>query len=370
MGVFPLRVLVLSNNAGGLYRFRAELLEALIKEGHEVSFCVPEEANDCSVKKLTALGCGFLRTTMNRRGINPFDDARLVIRYIRVIREKRPDVVLSFTIKPNVYGAFAAGLFRVPIIITVTGLGTSFFSKRLGGIVRRLYKQACKQAVAVFFQNTSNKDVFLENRIVDLGKALLVPGSGVNVEKFKPTPKTKDDGVVRFLFIGRIMRDKGIEEYLHAAKELREKYPDTEFQILGPFEEEQYRIVIEQSNSAVVYLGVSDDVRTFIREADCIVHPSYHEGMSNVLLEGAAMGKPLIASNIPGCREVVEDGVNGFLFEPRSSESLARKLEAFLCLERHEWLIMGARSREKVARDFDRNVVVRAYTRMVNGIKE
>jgi len=230
-----------------------------------------------------------------------------------------------------------------------------------------MYRYAGKHAAVVFFENKANMDWFLTNRLVAPEKTRLIPGSGVNLEKFRPLPKINDDGVVRFLFIGRIMRDKGIEEYLAAAARIRRQHPDTEFQIVGSYEEERYREWLE-GNDDVRYLGRSDDVREQIREVDCIVHPSYHEGMSNVLLEGAAMGKPLIASNIPGCREVIDDGVNGFVFEPRCVDDLVDKLERFLSMDRNKWVNMGMKSREKVEREFDRNLVVNAYLEAIEEI--
>jgi glycosyltransferase involved in cell wall biosynthesis len=204
--------------------------------------------------------------------------------------------------------------------------------------------------------------------MVSLDKVRLIPGSGVNLDKFTPMKKTnKDDGITRFLYIGRIMKDKGIEEYLDAANRITEQYPNTEFQILGSYEEEQYRELIE-NNPRVKYLGRSNDVREQIREADCIVHPSYHEGMSNVLLEGAAMGKPLLASNIPGCKEIVDNGSNGYLFESKSVDSMIEKIRLFLALNDEQRMEMGLASRRKVEKEFDRNLVVEAYLQAINEI--
>lgn len=366
--MYLVKVLVLANNAGGLYGFRGELLQALLKSGFQVFFCVPEGHEDLAVQKLTSLGCRHIRTQMNRRGVNPLEDLRLVKRYEHAVREVAPDVILSYTIKPNIYGSYAARRYRVPIILNVTGIGSSLSDGRLKLVVRPLYKFACKNATLVFFQNSANLRYFLDSRMVEPSKAFLIPGSGVNLERFKPLKKRQNDGVVKFLFISRIMREKGIDEYLAAAGQIRRKYPNTEFQILGPFEEQRYRQFIE-GNPDVRYLGVSDDVRDQIREVDCVVHPSfYNEGMSNVLLEGAAMGKPLLASSIPGCREVVDDGVNGFIVEPRSVGSLVIAIESFLNLGEQERARMGEASRRKVEREFDRNFVVSAYLDAINGI--
>ena len=362
-----LKILVLTNSAGGLYHFRSELLETLLGEGYDVFFCVPDIQDAMFVQLLETVGCTYIHTPMSRSGVNPLDDIRLARQYQKVVKEVRPDVILSYTIKPNLYGSFVAARARIPIIMNITGLGSALQTGKLKSLVTRMYRYAGKHAAVVFFENKANMDWFLTNRLVAPEKTRLIPGSGVNLEKFRPLPKINDDGVVRFLFIGRIMRDKGIEEYLAAAARIRRQHPDTEFQIVGSYEEERYREWLE-GNDDVRYLGRSDDVREQIREVDCIVHPSYHEGMSNVLLEGAAMGKPLIASNIPGCREVIDDGVNGFVFEPRCVDDLVDKLERFLSMDRNKWVNMGMKSREKVEREFDRNLVVNAYLEAIEEI--
>ncbi len=362
-----LKILVLTNSAGGLYHFRSELLETLLGEGYDVFFCVPDIQDTMLVQLLETVGCTYIHTPMSRRGVNPIDDIMLVRQYQRVAKDVRPDVILSYTIKPNLYGSFVAARARIPIIMNITGLGSALQTGKLKSLVTRMYRYAGKHAAVVFFQNKANMDWFLTNRLVAPEKTRLIPGSGVNLEKFRPLPKINDDGVVRFLFIGRMMRDKGIEEYLAAAARIRRQHPDTEFQIVGSYEEERYREWLE-GNDDVRYLGRSGDVREQIREVDCIVHPSYHEGMSNVLLEGAAMGKPLMASNIPGCREVIDEGVNGFVFEPRCVDDLVDKLERFLSMDRNAWVKMGMKSREKVEREFDRNIVVNAYLEAIEEI--
>jgi len=365
--VLRLKILVLTNSAGGLYHFRSELLETLLGEGYDVFFCVPDIQDAMFVQLLETVGCTYIHTPMSRRGVNPLDDIRLARQYQKVVKEVRPDVILSYTIKPNLYGSFVAARARIPIIMNITGLGSALQTGKLKSLVTRMYRYAGKHAAVVFFENKANMDWFLTNRLVAPEKTRLIPGSGVNLEKFRPLPKINDDGVVRFLFIGRIMRDKGIEEYLAAAARIRRQHPDTEFQIVGSYEEERYREWLE-GNDDVRYLGRSGDVREQIREVDCIVHPSYHEGMSNVLLEGAAMGKPLIASNIAGCREAIDEGVNGFVFEPRCVDDLVDKLERFLSMDRNAWVKMGMKSREKVEREFDRNLVVNAYLKAIEEI--
>jgi len=248
--------------------------------------------------------------------------------------------------------------------MNVTGIGTSMISHRLRSLVRFLYKQACSRANIVFFQNQTNLDFFTSNNLVDVSKTNLIPGSGVNLEKFKPVEKTLNDGIIRFLFIGRLMKEKGIEEYLQVAQSITRKYPNTIFHIVGVNEEMKYNSIIER-NTSIEYLGPSKDVREQIKEADCIVNPSYHEGMSNVLQEAAAMAKPLIASNIPGCREIVEDGKNGLLFEPKSSDGLEKAVINFIELSEDERAIMGNNSRLKVEKEFDRKIVINEYIKTI-----
>jgi len=356
------KILVLTNTIEGLYNFKYELLERLINEEFEIYFSIPETKNDTKVKKLIELGCNYVETNLDRRSMNPFKDLNLVKQYETIVKKIRPNIIISYTIKPNIYGSYAAKKYKIPIIINVTGLGSGFYNNYTKWLVEKMYKYACKNAYTIFFENEANYNYFIQNKITKKDKSKIIPGSGVNLEKFKPMEKTKEDGIVRFLFIGRIMKEKGIEEYLKAAEYIADKYSNVEFQILGPFEEEKYKkIILNNNNSKIKYLGVSYDVRNEIKEIDCIINPTYHEGMSNVLLEGAAMAKPLLASNIPGCREIVDNGVNGYLFEPKNETSLIKTIEKFLSQNESDRIKMGIASREKVERTFDRNLVIDVY---------
>jgi len=362
------RILILTNTIRGLYNFRYELLERLISEGFEVYFSVPENKNDTKVKKLLELGCNHIETNLDRRSMNPLKDLQLIKQYKEIIKNIKPDVILSYTIKPNIYGAHVAKKYKIPLIINVTGLGSGFNNTYTKILVEKMYKYACNDVACIFFENEANYNYFIDNNLAKKDKSNIVPGSGVNLEKFRPMDKTKEDGIIRFLFIGRIMKEKGIEEYLKAAEYITDKYSNVEFQILGPFEEEKYKkIILNNNNSKIKYLGVSYDVRNEIKEVDCIINPTtYYEGMSNVLLEGAAMAKPLIATNVPGCREIVDDGVNGYLVEPKSVKSLIDTIEKFLSLNEIEKKNMGLASRRKVERNFDRNIVIEAYLREIS----
>jgi len=363
------KILILANNSVGLYNFRFELIEELIRQGNQVYFSLPESEEDIKVKLLIEAGANHIQTHINRRGINPIEDLKLIIEYKKIIKRINPDIILTYTIKPNIYGTYAASTLNKPVIMNITGIGTSLTNSKLKYIVTNLYKYSCSKARMVFFQNSSNHSLFISNKMVDTNKTKVIPGSGVNTTRFTPSNKSQKDNKIKFLFIGRLMKEKGIEEYLEVAKKVSEKYFNIEFQILGPFEEEKYRTNIDTyNNEKIVYLGTSKDVRTEIRQADCIVNPSYHEGMSNVLLEGAAMGKPLIASNIPGCKEIIEDRQNGYLFEVKSLSSLEDKIIQFIELSNEERQVMGKKSRQKVELEFARNIVINGYMNAINNI--
>jgi galacturonosyltransferase len=360
------KILILANSVNGLYNFRAELIKDLIENNYYIYFSVPQKRSHVKVKLLEKTGAVHIHTKINRRGINPFEDLKLILEYRKIIKNIKPDIVLTYTIKPNIYGNWAASLIETPTIMNVTGIGTSLTTK-LKHFIKPLYASACKRAERVFFQNKSNKELFLVNNMVAEDKTILIPGSGVNIDKFKPLEKENHDNKIKFLYIGRVMREKGIEEYLQTAEELKNDYPELEFQLLGNYEEEKYKKIIE-NNSNVKHLGYSKDVRQEIKEVDCIIHPSYHEGMSNVLLESGAMGKPLIASNIPGCKEIIDDGINGYLFKVKSASSLQDKILKFINLSNEEKIEMGQNSRKKIEREFDRNIVINAYLKEIKNI--
>lgn len=363
-----MKILILINYDVGLYNFRFEFLQALIDKGYQVHVCVP---NGPRVKDLISIGCVFHDVDINRHGKNPIEDIKLLKRYKFLIKEIKPMSILAYTIKPNIYGAIASKSSNVPCIANVTGLGTALMKDRFGSsVLLKMYKYALKYCQIVIFQNEDNLDYFVSNKIIEREKTILVPGSGVNITKFKPQDNSRTDDNIKFLFIGRLMKDKGIDEYLEASEAITNKYSNVEFYLLGSFEESKYENIIKNNkNNRIKHLGFSSDVRREIREVDCIVNPSYHEGMSNVLLEGAAMGKPLLASNIPGCKEIIDDKKNGFLFEPRSADDLEEKIIKFINLTDDERKRMGESSRKKVVEEFDRQIVINEYMKVIESIK-
>lgn len=358
------RILIVGNNDIGLYNFRKELIQKLIEEGHEVYFSVPWGEK---VELIKELGAIYYPVPINRRSINPFQEIALLAKYNRMLSKIRPEVVLTYTIKPNLYVGFLARVKKIPYITTITGLGTMFQSsgtKRK--LVSKAYRIATVRARAVFFQNAANREIFVNEGIVEVERTILVNGSGVNTDEFKPFRKEHEG--INFLFIGRIMREKGIVEYLEAAAMIKRDYEEANFLIVGQYEEQDLREKVEDyhKKGIVKYLGVSNDTRKEMTIADCIVLPSYHEGMSNVLLEGAAFGLPLIASDIPGCREIVQKNVSGFLNEARNSSNLESTVREFIMLSSSKRKSMGEAGRDFVESKFDRKKVVENYVNIVH----
>lgn len=361
------KVMIICNYLVGLMSFRKELLEKLLSEKYDVMVVAPE---DKLSEKIEEMGCKFIPVKMNSRGTNPFDDLRLILKYKKIIKSKRPDIVLTYTIKPNVYAGYVCSKLKIPYIPNITGLGTSVEQPGLlQKITLFLYKIGIRKAKCVFFQNRDNLDFMLKHGIVKENKYKLIPGSGVNLKYHTLLPYPKDK-VIRFLFISRVLFEKGIEEYLEVAKYIKKEYPNTEFHILGKCEDEKYRIMINdlEKDNIVVYHGQVDDVREFHKISNCTIHPSFYpEGMSNVLLESCAAGRPIITTNRPGCREVVDDGINGYIIECCDTISLKKKVKQFIELSYREKEKMGQNGRKKVEKYFDRNIVVNEYLKQIKG---
>ncbi|MGL4865411.1 MAG: glycosyltransferase family 4 protein [Cetobacterium sp.] len=321
------RVLLISNTVGVIYKFKFELLEELIKEGYEVYLFAQNEDEDKYVEEIKNIDINYIEIKMSRRGLNPLKDGVLFLKYLYKILKIKPNFIYTFTIKPNLYGALIARILNIKSSSTVTGLGTIFQRENfVSKILKAFYKESFKDTKGIFFENNDNLEFFIKNRIIKKEKAILVPGSGVNLKKFYPMEMTRKDGKIVFLFIGRIMKEKGIEEFLEAAQEIIKEHTNTEFWILGNYEEIKYKNIIKEleKQKIVKYLGVSTDVRSIIKECDYLIQPSYHEGLSNVILEASAMGKIVLASDISGCREAIFN--NNFLFLAQNVESLVEKI--------------------------------------------
>lgn len=355
------KVLILANSSSGLYGFRNELVTELLKK-YEVYVSLPDETNN---KELAEEGCKVIHTPINRRGVNPTEDLKLYFAYRKLLKTIKPDVVLTYTIKPNVYGGFACKVGKVPCIANITGLGTALQN---GGILafvtKTMYKVGLKGANAIFVQNSANKEFFEKNKLTKKELRLL-PGSGVNPQRFSVLewPGEKNE----FVFISRVMKDKGIEEYLQCAENIRKEYPDTVFHILGYCDEKGYEERLKALNEAgtIVYHGNVKDVRQYLKDYKCIIHPSYHEGMSNVCLEAAASGRAVITTDVPGCRETVVDGVSGYSVKVKDADALTDAVRRFIALPESEKKAMGAAGRKHIEENFDRQIIVDAYMEQI-----
>ncbi|WHX40387.1 glycosyltransferase family 4 protein [Mesobacillus sp. AQ2] len=360
------KILIMANNDVGLYKFRKELIEELVKT-NEVYVSLPY--GDLT-PQLIELGCKLINTPINRRGTNPLTDLLLLMNYKKIIKNIKPNVVLTYTIKPNVYGGLASRLSGVPYLANITGLGTAVENS---GLLQKLtlffYKISLKKAKCVFFQNKENEE-FLTKKIT-INKHRLIPGSGVNLTQYSLL-EYPDNDIVHFLFISRVMKEKGIEQYLDAAEYIKGKYPNTEFHVLGFCEDAYEDKLIEMQNKGIIqYHGMQNDVRKFHKISHCTIHPTYYpEGMSNVLLESAASGRPIITTDRSGCREIVEEGVNGFIVKEKNSKDLIQKIEMFLRLGYDTKKQMGLAGRKKVEREFDRQIVVNAYINTIIDLRK
>lgn len=356
-------ILVLTNNIGGLHSFRKEVMKAIIDSDYDIYISEPDD--DERVKYFEDIGCHIIKTDFNRRGMNPMADFKLMLNYRKMIKHLKPIAVLSYTIKPNIYGGIACRLTGTPQLANVTGLGDAIEN---GGWLQKLtiglYKYGIGKAKTVFFQNKANRDFCIQHGIAD-EKSIVLPGSGVNLSHhtYQEYPA---DGVIKFLFIARLLKDKGTDEYFDMAQTIKEKYPKTEFQIVG-WVEGDYKQQLDNlvKKGIINYLGPTTDVRPYLKEVHCTIMPSYHEGLSNVNLESAANGRPVITTNVPGCRETVDDGVTGLLCEAKSSECLIAAIEQFLNLSYNQKKNMGVDGRKKVEREFDRQIVVNEYLKAI-----
>jgi galacturonosyltransferase len=357
-----MRILFLVNHDVVIYNFRRELVERLIDNGHEVVISSPYGER---IELLKKMGCKYIESHIDRHGKNPIQELKLLAYYKILIATTKPDIIFSYTIKPNIYGALAARLNRVPIVINITGLGTAVEGKgALQSAIVLLYKLAFKKVQTVFVQNEENKQYFIDSNI-SKNKLKLLPGSGVNLEHFHILDYPNSENKIEFVFISRIMKEKGIDHYLEMARYIYEKYPNTHFHICG-FCEEEYKDTLKKYQDAgvITYHGMVMDIREILSFTHCTIHPTYYpEGLSNVLLESAASGRPIITTDWSGCREVVEDGVNGYEITQKNTQTLIKAVEKFLMLTNEERKAMGLAGRKKVEQEFDRQIVVDAYLR-------
>lgn len=324
-------------------------------------------------QELRAMGCEIVDIKTARQGKNPFKDLILFKKYFRELKENHPDVVLSNNIKPNVYAGLACQILGIKYIPNITGLGTPVENPGpLQKLTTRLYKVGVAGANCIFFQNSENQAFFENHHMMPKrAKVRLLPGSGVDLEAH-PAFAYPDGDIIHFQYTSRILKEKGIDLYLAAAKAIHEKHPNTVFHICGGCDDERYIQILKDAENAgyIVYHGQQKDMIPFLKQAACIVHPSYYpEGMSNVLLEGAASARPIIATDRAGCRETVEDGVTGFLIPIKDEQALVEALEKFMQMTPQQRKAMGLAGRAKMERKFDRKIVVKAYLEEIQALE-
>lgn len=358
-----MKILVICNCASGLYSFREMLLKKLNALGNEVHAIVPtldSQLERSAEQSLEELNIHLIHIPMERRGMNPIKDIKLLKAFIQTIRRQEPELVITYTIKPNAYGGIACQLCRVPYAINITGLGTAFQSSgMLRTFVMVLYKIALQKARVVFFENAENQQIFLDEGIIRKEQACLLNGAGVDLERFSYKPYPADDSTVRFLFIGRIMEEKGVDELFAAMRMLQKDGVCCSLDVLGGFDEDYCKQIEDCENEGWLhYHGVQSDVRPFIANCHCFVLPSWHEGMANTNLECAASGRPVITSNIHGCLEAVEDGVTGYLAQRKNLDDLYQVMKKFVKLSNEERKSMGLAGRKRMEKLFDKKTVV------------
>lgn len=375
-----MRVLIILNSAWNLLNFRSGLIKALIEQGHEVVLAAPEDEH---VPALLVLGASFIDLPMKAHGLNPVADLKLLWRLVSLLKTLRPTVILTYTSKPNVYGGLAGRILSIPVINNIAGLGSPFIKDGwVASLLRGLYRLALARSSCVFFQNPDDRLQFIQGGLVKAEITNLVPGSGVNLMQFKvaPLPCAQEENLPTgkrkfvFLLVARLLRDKGILEYAEAAYYLKPLYPQVEFALLGSHDRNNPNALSDEvlngleSAGIIKYWGVSADVRVQLAFADCVVLPSYREGTPRSLLEAAAMGRPLIATDVPGCREVVQPGLNGLLCEPKNSKNLAMQMESIINMPTDHLRNMARLSRQIVQERFDENLVITAYLKALQNL--
>ncbi|HKK83499.1 MAG TPA: glycosyltransferase family 4 protein [Atribacterota bacterium] len=363
-------IALLTNHDDDVYCFRKELIEGLINEGYEMLISCPYGEKLELMKDIKFV---YVDTKIDRRGTNIFTDFKLIMHYLNVYKKYKPAVILTYTAKPNVYASIAASWLRIPYINNVTGLG-SVIKKE--GIMKKfimfLFKKAFKKSSCIFFQNQENMELAEAVGLVN-GEYELIPGSGVNTERFPLQPYPVDSEPFVFNYIGRVLKDKGVDDYIAAAKIIKSKYKNVEFNIIGFIEPTEMHYAAElkdlQDQGVVIYRGSQRDVKPFIARSHCTIHPStYGEGMSNVLLESASSGRPLITTDVAGCRETLEDKVTGFMYRAGEVNDLVKKIELFINLKNEEREKMGLSGRNRVSELFSRDIVVEAYLKKIQSL--
>ncbi|MCG3674649.1 glycosyltransferase family 4 protein [Aliarcobacter butzleri] len=363
------KIVICVNTSWNIYNFRLNLARAIKKSGYEVILVAPYDKYSEILKQEFE----YHDIYISNKGTNPKEDLKTLIEFYKLYKKIKPDIVLNYTIKPNIYGNIACKLLGINTINNISGLGTVFINENLvTKIAKFLYKFSLKTSSKVFFQNNEDKELFIKNKLISKNKCDVLPGSGVDTDKFSPIIYNKKDNIFRFLVIARVLWDKGIAEYVKAAEELKNKYQNIEFQILGSLDAVNKTAVPKEivdnwvDKKIINYLGTTDNVQDIIKQADCVVLPSYREGTPRTLLESASMAKPIITTNAVGCKDVVDDNINGFLCDVKSIESLKNAMEKMFLLDKNERDQMGISGRKKILKEYDEKIVINKYLFEIN----
>lgn len=369
-----MKIILSLNTTWNIYNFRVGLIKALQFQGHKVIALAPK---DEYVDKLKALGVCCVNIKMNQQGVNPLRDLKLIRDYYSIFKTIQPDLILSYTIKPNIYGNLAAMLLTIPTINNISGLGTLFIKTTVVSYVGRLlYKIGLAYSSHVFFQNNEDRQLFIKANFIKSKSSSVIPGSGIDTTYFMPIRIRTTNPGNRFLFVGRLIRDKGVIEFLEAALKILETYPNKQFLLVGELDsnnktslnKSDLNYYLNQS-SQIQYLGKTDDIKSLLDSVDVMVLPSYREGLSKSLLEAAAMKLPIITTDVVGCRDVVEHGLNGFLCQAKSVSSLEKVILDMINLSSKTRHSMGVKGRFKVIKEFSSRMVINTYLEQIKKIK-
>lgn len=367
------KILIITNHSYMLYRFRKELIQKLLEDS-EVVISTPFVGHETDLKEL---GANCIKTEVDRRSINSFTDLKLLHTYKTILKQEKPDLVITYSIKPNIYAGYLCGKMKIPFCANVQGLGTAFQKALLSKLVTVMYRTAFRKVETVFFENQENAQAFVRRRILPAKKEVVLSGAGINLEEYRYR-QYPDNEKVHFLYLGRIMKEKGMDELFGAVEQLRKNGCEFVLDLVGFFEDEyKKQVELLQSEGIVRFYGFQENPKPYYAQTDCVVLPSYHEGMSNVLLEAAASGRAIITTDIPGCREAIDNGKSGMLCKVKSTESLYKAMKRFTELSREKRELMGKAGREKMEREFDKKKVVeetvkaitKAMTKQERGIK-
>ncbi len=367
------KILIITNHSYMLYRFRKELIQKMLEDS-EVVISTPFVGHETDLKEL---GANCIKTEVDRRSINPFTDLKLLRTYKTILKQEKPDLVITYSIKPNIYAGYLCGKMKIPFCANVQGLGTAFQKALLSNLVTVMYRTAFRKVETVFFENQENAQAFVRRRILPAKKEVVLSGAGINLEEYRYR-QYPDNEKVHFLYLGRIMKEKGMDELFGAVEQLRKNGCEFILDLVGFFEDEYKKQVEQFQNEGVVrFYGFQENPKPYYAQTDCVVLPSYHEGMSNVLLEAAASGRAIITTDIPGCREAVDNGKSGMLCKVKSTDSLYKAMKRFTELSREKRELLGKAGREKMEREFDKKkvveetvkVITKAMTKQERGMK-